>query len=983
MSALRQQLEAAAKAFCQSPEELATLLDRMASDVEMAKAQPLCLFPVIHHSPASAVHMVRYLRTHRPELVMIEACADLRGLVETLQECELPVAMQAYAPEPVGLPAAWAPLSVLTPLTEFSAEFQAIAYALTTPGVRLEFIDRPTDLVFQWMLRQEEEEDEDEDDDDDDGPSGQQVMELGRFEPTFAAFRDVLLDNARMSHFEEWNNLYIEEPTISANTATYREVMYLVGSLFRRLGSDPRHREEMRRRDRFMWSRVHRLLAETGIAPDRAVFICGAAHTCNDDVPEFGVGAALDFVDDPPTETVYHHGLVPSSFSAIEDQFGYVRGAVSLAAGRWKKACSTWGITPFSLPKKGKKGKRPKRTAKPKAMKSSPAQLSLGLLLTEPPNLSDADAGELVRWCTAVVAEARRSRYLASTADAIAIYETSILLARIRGRKRPSAYDFMDAAETCLEKTRVPGQRNIRQCCERVLGADKAGQVGYDAVPPLVRDVYDRLATLGITDKTRGVKRVLMDFDADPGLRDASMLLWRLRQVLPHTRVARPIMGKLELGHVARQESWDVCLAGPEQRAVIELAYSALTVEQVVEQRLNEQAFASDANTLAALEATEASLVLLNNPRLSHTLGDRVSELLVKERDAATAPELFRMARRLVYHFRSTGEPMPAWLERLVVTGFHHYCGLLPDGFGDRGTSPEQIAAVCSFLFTLEGLALSLGCERSQVEIAISQAAGLTTDPEKLGLLWVCEWLVKRKDQHDVRAAFQAVLDHPIGRRAYPRYLGGLLHGVGFAPRAASLAVEQLGKAFAELPDSVLLPWMPSLVGVLTEQGGPGLAAVLRAAKRELPRDRGGIAGWEPLWHRSAPAAPEAAVDLTLSDRGASARRLLFAHRDATAELATAIGASGPWVEALNASGPPAERSERAEGARDLLFRHPQGADAHAAALGVVGEWVRGAAPSFASAPGGPVTELLGRHPAAGAAWAASLGLQDGPRGGR
>ena len=39
------------------------------------------------------------------------------------------------------------------PITEASAEYQAIAYALETPGVELVLVDRSTDHVFQWSPR--------------------------------------------------------------------------------------------------------------------------------------------------------------------------------------------------------------------------------------------------------------------------------------------------------------------------------------------------------------------------------------------------------------------------------------------------------------------------------------------------------------------------------------------------------------------------------------------------------------------------------------------------------------------------------------------------------------------------------------------------------------------------------------------------------------------------------------------------------------
>jgi hypothetical protein len=44
----------------------------------------------------------------------------------------------------------------VAPITEASAEYQAIAYALDTPGVELVLVDRSTDHVFQWEPREQE-----------------------------------------------------------------------------------------------------------------------------------------------------------------------------------------------------------------------------------------------------------------------------------------------------------------------------------------------------------------------------------------------------------------------------------------------------------------------------------------------------------------------------------------------------------------------------------------------------------------------------------------------------------------------------------------------------------------------------------------------------------------------------------------------------------------------------------------------------------
>src|SRR5690606_9302851 len=112
-----------------------------------------------------------------------------------------------------------------------------------------------------------------------------------------------------------------------------------------------------------------------------------------------------------------------------------------------------------------------------------------------------ADEEQLLNWSVGVVKLARKNGYLTSTADSIAVYHTAMMLAQLRNRRHPSAYDFRDAAVTCLEKDRTPGKRDIRHVCEVLLGGDRVGQVGYDSLPPLARDVYDRLAPLKVNLK--------------------------------------------------------------------------------------------------------------------------------------------------------------------------------------------------------------------------------------------------------------------------------------------------------------------------------------------------------------------------------------------------------------------------------------------------------------------------------------------------
>jgi len=134
-------------------------------------------------------------------------------------------------------------------------------------------------------------------------------------------------------------------------------------------------------------------------------------------------------------------------------------------------------------------------------------------------------------------------------------------------------------------------------------------------MPPLARDVYDRLKPLPIDLESRTIQRALMDFRRHPDWLPCSDLLWKLRYLMAGD-VVRPIMGQRELGQTPQQESWDIAI-GKHQGSVLQLGYEGVTVEHVLERRLKQKAFGPEANAVAALQAAEESLLFLKSERLT------------------------------------------------------------------------------------------------------------------------------------------------------------------------------------------------------------------------------------------------------------------------------------------------------------------------------------------------------------------------------
>ncbi|MEE6263117.1 DUF5682 family protein [Plantactinospora sonchi] len=917
---LRDQLRDAAAAFSDGPGTFADILTGMVDDVDRALGEELEVFPVCHHSPASALAMARRLREKQPEVIYLELCEDLRPLLDELRNCRLPVALQAFASELEGFPPAWGPLSVVAPITEASAEYQAIAYALDTPGVEIVLVDRSADHVFQWQPAEPGAPSGDgtgsgEPDEDADPPGetaalhGEAVgIGIGDLRPRFAELRSYLLHHGKVRHWSEWWDQYVEQPLAGADYDTYRQVMVMVGSLFRRLRPDGDDTDRDADRERYMWTRVRQHLAASGIDRSRCLYVCGAFHAASP-VAEFGSAPGTpDWEISPRTETRWRYGLIPSSHSAIEAQFGLASGAVSIAQATWAKAVTRGGVTPYRLVGQQAGRKRTKPRVAPRPVSAAPAPPVADRLtgfLSRPPVLDGLDEAELLGWCVEIVRLARRNGYLASTADAIAVFETSILLAGMRGRARPTPYDFADAAVTCIEKDVVPGRRDVRRLCEILLGGDRIGQVGYDALPPLARDVFDRLAPLGVALDKRTVQRTLLDLTAQPELVPCSDLLWVLRRLLP-PGVVRPIMGERRLGERSIQESWDLAL-GRDQRAIIELGYEGVTVEQVLEQRLRRAVWAPDATAAVALAAVEDAILFLGGRRLVDELGTRAVELLAAERTVDDAPEVLRRIRRLLAYHRASGAELPAWCETFVTAGYAHYCTLLPTAFVAEESGVRQVAAMLGFLFTMESLALALGCDRAQLELAVRQSHPET--PAKVALLWAARFQLGLLSRAELRSRCAELLANPLVVPAFPQYLSGFVQALEPVPTLATFVVETISDAFARLPDPVLLPWLPTLITTLRRDAPDLVPVLVREAGRTFPGTLAALDTWSPPWASGAadPGPGTIGVAETVPPPVAPLRTLLADHPVTCDAVASLLGcADAGWRVVGPSDGDPA-----------------------------------------------------------------------------
>ena len=505
----------------------------------------------------------------------------------------------------------------------------------------------------------------------------------------------------------------------------------------------------------------------------------------------------------------------------------------------------------------------------------------------------------------------------------------------MRNRLHPTPYDFRDAAITCLEKDRTPKKRNIERLCDMLLGGDRIGQVGFTSLPPLAQDVYERLAPLKVNLQATTIQRALLDYRERPDLLPCSDLLWKLRYLLP-AGVLRPIMGERVLGQTPLQESWDIAI-GKNQTPLIQLGYEGVTIEHVFEKRLKARAFAGNATAVSSLTAAEDCVLYLKSARLTEEIGEHAVGLLVQETGAQSAPEIFERVRRLVHYFRSTPTGLPEWVKRFVTAGYSHYATLLPAAFGDHGTTPDQVAGMLAFIFNLESLALSLGCNRSQLLIAIQQSAPVTDDPNKLGLLWSAEWLLGQRSIEAIRAFFSGLLENRLALASFPGYVNGFLLALKFTPLVARLVVELLSRAFEKLPDAVLMPWLPSLLMTLRPHGEAVLPALLKEAATCYPGNLAALRDWTPPWEAAAPleASPDARPTVELSAEDKAVAALLREQPATTEALARLLGVDPVWPEPTKGcSVIQAAVGEDEVAVHRLLTEHPETTKALAVLLG-------------------------------------------------
>ncbi len=758
------------------------LLSITTKDIDVLQKQKLEIIPVSHHSLASAIHTRMRLAEKKPKIIFLETSEDFQKLLPDLKHCTLPVAFQGFVRKSNTIKPERLPIACYAVNTEASAEYQAIKYATENANTEIVFVDASCEQRIIWQLKFKDTEVEVEKTQETElGISSENQIHFNTADllPSREVFVNLLVSKAGVSHFSEWWLDIVENTLLDISYENFRQIMTLIGSVFRRLGSEDHVESITKQRDSFMWNKIKDVLSSKKVQPADCVFICGASHAIKM-VEEWGIEGKKNknkVVD----VSNWKYGLIQSDFLSVDAQFGQLPGVTGEIDARWNAIKSKMYL------------------AKPQ----DPSEL------LEKYSVSQHD--QLVRWAIDVVKRARNEGYLTSPADSIEIVKTTYRFKELRNRPYISKLDFIEAATTCIEKD-DPYLTKIEDLIGKILFINKLGKVGYHALPPLAQDVMDRLAFLKVPQNYTRIKRILYDLKKEPHYQPVSDLLWLLKFLEVNVT---PIVGQKKLGIQDNQESWDLYLF-KQQNPLIRLAYEGISVEEVFRNRVVKtitekskpvEILKSIHTILTYLDNNDLSLHYLNKMLLNSTYDLRFEDPM----------ELYNLTIEILNFYRTQKAGVPQWFNNYILTAYRSYCQELASAVEDSTISTESIATIFNFIFKVESIALAQGASRNELELAFILINRLKLPLGKKAVVLAAESLLNHEKETELKMMVARTFWNPLTIQTLSDLLAGVVYSTNFAPNAVNIIIELLDQCFRKLDNNLLFQWLPLLIDNFTE----------------------------------------------------------------------------------------------------------------------------------------------------------------------
>lgn len=494
---------------------------------------PPRLLGIRHHSPACARLAAHWIATERPAAVLIEGPADFNTRVnELLLPHRLPIALYSYTNDDAGTGQCW------FPFVSYSPEWVALTQGRAS-GAQVRFIDLP-----HWQYRTVSDRERRRLAATTEGPA----LAPGRY----ARISQALQERARCDGDHAlWDHLFEAGPLVSAED--FADLDARLAFYFHDLRGDPTENGSPQDAAREQYMARWLAWAVASFPGQPILLVCGGWHKRaietlwpTLDVPQEPIAAAPN---DPLAGGAY---LVPYEYRQLEALSGYAAGMQSPGYYEW-------------LAEQGA-----------------------------------ADAAQ--RAARAIIERLRTKEIAVSTADCIAFHETLAGLARLRGHAAPLRTDILDAAQTAFIKEALDAPPPWRG--DVLLGAEDhpalreallaltgngGGELAADTpLPPLVKDVEQRLANCGITLSPSSTSRVLDRRRPDDVA--VAETLWQLRLIHAHgiqlKEMRAPQAGRHLSAELAFEEHWQFARSSRWLPSLIEAAAYGGTLDAAARARL-------------------------------------------------------------------------------------------------------------------------------------------------------------------------------------------------------------------------------------------------------------------------------------------------------------------------------------------------------------------------------------------------------------
>lgn len=521
----------------------------------------LVVFPVRHHSPACALHLLRLIRDRRPSAVLIEGPRSFNRLINLLtdESARMPLAIYTYAVERASGDADGARHAAYYPFCDYSPELVALRGAAGL-GVPARFID--LDYSEQCLVES--------------GPPAEDAVSLlaERHLERSAYLRLLARRLGCRDHEELWEHLFeCAGPSVPlqehvANVAAYC-ALARKGVPEEELAADG----TLAREAEMAWH-IREALRERAAGTGPVLAVVGGFHAVV--LPEL-VRQAVERPSISRAGVAEEHStVIRYSFDRLDRLNGYAAGMTSPG---WHQRL--WERLLTSERSANDLSRRVREAA------ALDALFDIATLLRD------------------------ESRVTLPMPTLAAAFRHSLGLAKLRRRMAPAREDVVDAVTSCFVKGDIEAEGPVVYgALHKVLTGTAAGRVPAGAPkPPLLRDFEYRARRQRLKVEDSTPRRVLLDIYRRPEHRVTSRLLHGLSFLgIPFAvRTAGPDFVR-GTGLNRLQEHWEYSHTAATEASIIEASLHGVTVPLAVADRFRarlEKASAGDearnARVVAAL----------------------------------------------------------------------------------------------------------------------------------------------------------------------------------------------------------------------------------------------------------------------------------------------------------------------------------------------------------------------------------------------